>query len=541
MSIAIASDAPMGITHEQRLQRALAGDEGAFAWIVETFSSDMAQVCLVVVGDLELADEAVAAAWPIAWRTLGRLRDPERLRSWLISIAANQARQMARARRRRMVREIALPPTDQPAHSRDRDSEIDLKNALARLSPDDRALLALRYVAGFDSNELAVQRAFHLPARGRSWPASLTRCEGNLAMTETIAFEDRIAEQLRGYAAPAARPPRREAVANAVEAARNVHGGIRGGLRWPRLGRPSMAFAAGAAVVVLAVVGVVFLGSLPNQPRLGGPAVTPTVTPMPTAQPSISGSMWPQSSTEEVRRAQERADAGDPDYTWQVDPQLVGGPTDGWDEHLIETGVQVTERFLRDELGWDAFMFNPEQGFGDDGGIDGIIRNLVYLRCAPGEANSLYPIAGDEGASGAERCAPTIDDLRYETVSIDLSQPVRRGADGIWVVNRWNIATPFAQADPKVVQAEAEARLESFSRLGSTAREPRATSMARCRSSMRRPPAHRTRASRSSAWADRSGHAGTLSSRSGCSRRTARPLSSRRSAQTAERWGLTGC
>ena len=155
MSIAIASDVALGISHEERLQRALAGDEGAFAWIVETFSSDMAQVCLVVVGDLELADEAVAAAWPIAWRTLGRLRDPERLRSWLISIAANQARQMARARRRRMVREIALPPTDQPAHSRDRDSEIDLKNALARLSPDDRALLALRYVAGFDSNELA--------------------------------------------------------------------------------------------------------------------------------------------------------------------------------------------------------------------------------------------------------------------------------------------------------------------------------------------------------------------------------------------------
>ena len=290
-------------------------------------------------------------------------------------------------------------------------------------------------------------------------------------MTETIAFEDRIAEQLRAYAGPAARPPRREAVADAVEAARNVHGGIRGGLRWPRLGRPSMAFAAGAAVVVLAVVGVVFLGSLPNQPRLGGPAVTPTVTPIPTAdprspgptaQPSISGSMWPQSSIEEVRQAQERADAGDPDYTWQVDPQLVGGPTDGWDAHVIETGVQVTERFLRDELGWDAFMFNPEQGFGDDGGIDGIIRNLVYLRCAPAEANSLYPIAGDEGASGAERCAPTIDDLRYETVSIDLSQPVRRGADGIWVVNRWNIATPFAQADPEVVQAEAEARLEEF-------------------------------------------------------------------------------
>ena len=164
MSIAIASDAPLGITPEERLQRALAGDESAFAWIVETFSSDMAQVCLVVVGDLDLADEAVAAAWPIAWRTLSRLRDPERLRSWLISIAANQARQMARARRRRTVREIAVPLTDQPAQAGDRDSEIDLQNALSRLSPDDRALLALRYVAGFDSNELA--RATGISASG---------------------------------------------------------------------------------------------------------------------------------------------------------------------------------------------------------------------------------------------------------------------------------------------------------------------------------------------------------------------------------------
>ena len=155
MSIAIASDPALGVTHEERLQRALAGDETAFTWIVETYSADMAQVCLVVVGDLELADEAVAAAWPIAWRKLGSLREPDRLRSWLISIAANQARQMARSRRRRSVREVAVSLTDEPVHSTDRDAAIDLANALASLTPDDRALLAMRYVAGFDSNELA--------------------------------------------------------------------------------------------------------------------------------------------------------------------------------------------------------------------------------------------------------------------------------------------------------------------------------------------------------------------------------------------------
>ena len=33
-------------------------------------------------------------------------------------------------------------------------ADLDLSNALARLDPDDRTLLALRYVAGFDSTEL---------------------------------------------------------------------------------------------------------------------------------------------------------------------------------------------------------------------------------------------------------------------------------------------------------------------------------------------------------------------------------------------------
>ena len=42
---------------------------------------------------------------------------------------------------------------------------LDLHAALARLDPDDAALLAMRYVAGFDSTELGV-------ATGRS-PAAI--------------------------------------------------------------------------------------------------------------------------------------------------------------------------------------------------------------------------------------------------------------------------------------------------------------------------------------------------------------------------------
>jgi len=135
-----------------------AGDETAFASIVRLYHEDMRRVCVVVAGDDGVADDAVAAAWSIAWRKLGGLRDPARLRPWLVSIAVNEARQMLRARRRRSLLEVSVMHVDEPRGGLDPGStinSIDLRNALARLDPDDRALLAMRYMAGFDAVELA--------------------------------------------------------------------------------------------------------------------------------------------------------------------------------------------------------------------------------------------------------------------------------------------------------------------------------------------------------------------------------------------------
>ena len=99
--------------------QATAGDEAAFARIVRAHHADMTRVCFVICGDLDLADEAVGAAWPIAWRKLGSLRDPDRLRPWLVSVAANEARQLLRRQRRRTVVElsVATPPSSpDPIH-----------------------------------------------------------------------------------------------------------------------------------------------------------------------------------------------------------------------------------------------------------------------------------------------------------------------------------------------------------------------------------------------------------------------------------------
>jgi RNA polymerase sigma-70 factor, ECF subfamily len=140
------------------LRLAASGDEVAFARIVDAHHADMTSVCFVITGgDGELTAEAVQAAWLIAWRKLGTLREAERLRPWLVSIAVNEARQLARRRRRGQVLEISVA-LDSAATAPDPAAgagDIDLRNAIARLKPEDRALIALRYVAGFDSNELS--------------------------------------------------------------------------------------------------------------------------------------------------------------------------------------------------------------------------------------------------------------------------------------------------------------------------------------------------------------------------------------------------
>jgi RNA polymerase sigma factor (sigma-70 family) len=159
-----------GDIHGLLLAQAATGDDVAFARIVALYHDDMARVCFAVCRDVELAQEATHAAWPIAWRKLSGIRDPERLRPWLLAIAANEARGLARRRGRRSLREITVdllpdvhadPDTGDPGH---RVPGMDLSDALARLDLDDRTMVGMRYGAGLSAVEIGI--AFGITDRG---------------------------------------------------------------------------------------------------------------------------------------------------------------------------------------------------------------------------------------------------------------------------------------------------------------------------------------------------------------------------------------
>lgn len=244
-----------------------------------------------------------------------------------------------------------------------------------------------------------------------------------------------------------------------------------------RPARSVWLFRAAAALVAASLVALGAIVRTDDEPDLADVPQSTVATPPSTAPGPTSGGMWPQSTLDEVRVAQDRADAGDPAYAWQVDPQLreeVDPGGDDFDSWMSGSGqVELVGRFVSEVLGWDAYMLHGEGDERMAGGGDYDVFTLRYLRCAPGRTNPLYP-PGPEPEKG-ELCAPTIDERRYESVSVDLAQPDRQGSDGIWVVNEWRLTAPFAQADPVAVEARATERLEGFlaARIAGTGAEGR--------------------------------------------------------------------
>ena len=162
----MVDDAPaLEVSRDPTIDAAIAGDQMAFARIVRAHHDDMVRVCQVICGDPDMAQDAAQAAWPLAWRRLSSLRDPGRLRPWLVTVAANEARQLLRRRRRDRIVELEIADAESslpdPAA---RAADLDLLHAVRRLPAPDRQLLALRYVAGFDASEIA--KAMGLSASG---------------------------------------------------------------------------------------------------------------------------------------------------------------------------------------------------------------------------------------------------------------------------------------------------------------------------------------------------------------------------------------
>ena len=150
---------PMREADAELVARSRRHDAEAFGALVERHQRLVFGVALARCQDPALAEDVAQEAFVAAWRDLDRLRDGERVGSWVAGIARNLAANAARQRARRAetpppADELAAVPTPQDEALAREDREL-LQRALADMPEAHRETLVLYYMEGQSISAIA--------------------------------------------------------------------------------------------------------------------------------------------------------------------------------------------------------------------------------------------------------------------------------------------------------------------------------------------------------------------------------------------------
>ncbi len=133
----------------------VAGSAGTrdFDGLIGPFIEPGYRLAVTLLLDPDEARDAVQEAAIKAWRSMGRLREPEHARSWFLSIVSNQCRTTMRRHWWRFGRN-PLPATRTAWTDDSLVSALDVAAGMNRLAPEDRAVLHMHFYMDLSLEEI---------------------------------------------------------------------------------------------------------------------------------------------------------------------------------------------------------------------------------------------------------------------------------------------------------------------------------------------------------------------------------------------------
>jgi RNA polymerase sigma-70 factor, ECF subfamily len=184
--IRAARDAPSD-RDEALVERLRAGDEAAFAELLDTYGASMLRVARLYVRDRAVAEEVVQETWLAVYNGIERFEGRSSFRTWLFRILTNRAKTRGERERRsvpfsslsadpgtsdeelgfdpdrflpadhrRYPNKWALPPRNWPEQrAEERETLMVITEAIAMLPDGQREVIRLRDVEGWSAEEVA--------------------------------------------------------------------------------------------------------------------------------------------------------------------------------------------------------------------------------------------------------------------------------------------------------------------------------------------------------------------------------------------------
>lgn len=134
---------------------ARSGSDRAFARLVDRHQQSVRSFLRRVCGHAADADDLAQDTFLAAWTSLRTLKNPEQLKAWLFSIAWRKAKGMARSAVRARSRDTAWSEMQDQVTDTQTEMNIALSQAMAQLTDDQRAAIALCLAGGWSHGDAA--------------------------------------------------------------------------------------------------------------------------------------------------------------------------------------------------------------------------------------------------------------------------------------------------------------------------------------------------------------------------------------------------
>jgi len=159
----VVEKSPEHVAQQLLVEQVLRGNKDAFGAIVNQYNALMMRTAYMIIGDRDIAADAVQDALIQAWQHLPGLREAGALRPWLMRIVVNQCISYKRkaARSAAFVRQsladqstqIAAEIADDQKGRLERD--WDLAETVKKLPPKQQAVIMLHYYQGMTLPSMA--------------------------------------------------------------------------------------------------------------------------------------------------------------------------------------------------------------------------------------------------------------------------------------------------------------------------------------------------------------------------------------------------
>lgn len=151
----------MSDTDLEWLTRAQSGDEEAFTHLVETYQTQVFNLCYRMLADPAEAEDAAQESFWRAYQSIKKYDQARSFITWLLSIAAHYCIDQIRKRRMVVLPMDLLPEEEAPdpmpgpeSYFNRREEQAQVQRLLSSLNPQDRAAIVMRYWYDLSDEEI---------------------------------------------------------------------------------------------------------------------------------------------------------------------------------------------------------------------------------------------------------------------------------------------------------------------------------------------------------------------------------------------------